>query len=251
MQKSKIFLISLLFLLATVSFQVGVSHAQEDNFTAQHIVTNSAGNYISFLQGIKGLIVPNFNDNGLISVSFNNVTVNGIYNVSYGIGSFRNQGSLAFLNIQPDMELSPAVFLGQTFSENNRAVIDGYNYSINLNFNGFAGSGIVVLNLMAGSFSSQFTSVHFSMGKDAIPPPSTTWASLTKGNDSTLVSLSNDQMQTIAATANNDIKILGKQSALATVQGTPEVQGICAITVSSGVNNQITHHVGVNIDTRP
>jgi len=253
MQKRKLCLMFLMFLLATFSLQLEVSEAQDDynNFVAQYFTTNSASNYISFLQGISGAVVPGFSDVGRVSVSFTNVRFTGIYNASYGIGSYRNQGSLSFVNIQPDLELPPAIFLGQTFSENNKGLIKGYNYSLNLGFNNFNGSGIVLLNLMAGSFSNQFTSVHFSMGKNVIPPTSPTTLRLSKGNDSTLITLTNSQMQAIAATANNDIQIRGKQSAVVTVQGAPNVQGVCAITLSSGINNLIIHRVGVNIDTAP
>lgn len=251
MRKIKFCLVFLTILLMGIPLQKAISHAQENNFTAQSFATNSAGNYIRFLQGLSGLVVPNFSDTGQVSVSFDNIVVNGLYNVSYGIGSFRNLGSLAFVNIHPGQELSPAIYLGQTFSENNKVNIKNYNYSLNLNFNGFKGSGIVVLNLMAGSFSNQFTSVHFSMGKNVSPPPSSTGATLLQDGNSTLAVLNNAQMQTIAATANNDIQIRGKQSAMATVQGTPQIQGVCAITMSSGVNNLIIHRVGVNIDTAP
>lgn len=254
MLNRKLGLIFLALILAAVPLQ-GVSHAEDDfkavNFTAQFFSTNSASNYISYLQGISGLVVPNFRDSGTVSVSFDNVIINGLYNASYGVGSFRNQGSLAFVNIQPEQILPPAVFLGQTFSENNKVTVKDYNYALNLNFNAFRGSGIVVLNLMAGSFSNQFTSVHFSMGKNVSPPASPTVAALTKNGNSTLAVLSNSQMQAIAATANNDIQIQGKQSAVATIQGTPNIQGVCAITMSSGVNNLISHHVGINIDTAP
>jgi len=251
MQKHKLCLVFLIFILLAVPLQGGLSHAQEDynNFTIQQFVTNSAYNYISYLQGISGIVVPNFSDSGTVTVSFNNVIINGIYNASYGIGSYRNQGSLTFINVQPELTTSPGVFLGQTFSENNKVRIQDYNYALNLNFNGFRGSGIVVLNLMAGSFSNQFTSVHFSMGKNVTPTNSPTVATFAQGDNSALAVLSNAQMMTIAATANNDIEVQGKQSAVATIQGAPHIQGICAITLSSGINNLVSHRVGVNIDT--
>lgn len=254
MLKNKFCLVFLAFILAILLLLGGLAQAQENeynNFTYQYFTTNSASNYIFYEQGISGIVVPNFSDAGSVNVTFNDFIVNGVYNASYGIGSYRNQGSLAFVNIQPGQELTPANYLGQTFSANNKVNIQDYNYSINLNFNGFRGSGIVVLNLMAGSFSNQFTSVHFSMGKKVSPPPSTTGATLLRDSNSTLAILSNAQMQTIAAAANNDIQIRGKQSAIATVEGTPQIQGVCAITMSSGVNNLISHRVGVNIDTAP
>jgi hypothetical protein len=200
------------------------------------------------VQGISGWYVPNFSDTGAVALNFNNVTVNGIYNASYGVGSFRNQGSLAFVNIQPDLEVTPATFLGLVFSENNRATFTNYDYAASLNFNNFRGSGIVVMNLMAGSFSNQLTTVSFSMGKNAIAPPSTTLANVIQGNPA-IVSLSNKQMAAVAATYNNDIQVQGKQSAVATVQGAPNVSGICAITMSAGINNQIIHRVEVNVNT--
>lgn len=108
--------ILLALILAAVPLQAGVSHAEDDfkavNFTAQIFSTNSASNYISYLQGISGIVIPNFSDRGTVTVSFNNVIINGIYNASYGIGSYRNQGSLAFINVQPELTTSPGVFLG-------------------------------------------------------------------------------------------------------------------------------------------
>lgn len=247
MRKSKFFLVILAFWLITALFRVGVAQGY-DNFTVQGIMTSSAYNYIGFLQGISGWDLKNFSESGSITVNFTNVTVGGVYNATYGLGSFKNLGTLSFINVQPELEVSPALFQGIMFSENNKVVIGDYNYSVGLNFNGFRASGVVVLNLMAGSFSNQFTSVHFTMGRNVIPEPSRLVARAPEG-ESKLVQLSNAQMQTMAATANNEFKILGKQSAIATVEGTPEIQGICAITLSSGVNNMVSHRVGINIDT--
>jgi hypothetical protein len=108
----------------------------------------------------------------------------------------------------------------------------------------------VVLDLMAGSFCNQFTSLTFNMGKNAIPSiPLSTVLSVMQGNP-TVVSLSNQQMKAVAATADNDFKVQGKQSAVASIEGTPNTQGISAITLSAGVNNQVMHNDGVNIDTK-
>lgn len=252
MRKHKLGLVFLTFLLVAVFLQGEISHAQEnnDNFTLQHLVTNSAANYIFFTQGVSGIIVPNFSDGGQVSVNFDNVKVTGVYNATYGIGAFRNQGSLSFVNIQPDQDLPPALFLGQTFLENNKVNIKDYNYSVNLNFNGFRASGIVVLNLMAASFSNQFTSVHLTMGKNNTSQPPIPKLNVIQDNNSTLVELSRGQMRAVAATANNDVQVQGKQSAVTTVEGTPDVQGICAITLSSGFNNHVVHRVGINIDMK-
>ncbi len=234
-------------LLTMAPLSAGVGRAQ-DAFTYQYFVTNSASNYVFAIQGISGWQVPNFSDSGAVGLNLNNVTVNGIYNASYGVGSFRNQGSIAFVNIQPNLQVVPATFFGYQFSENNRATFTNYDYAASLNFSGFRGSGIVVFNLMAGSFSNQLTAVSFSMGKNVIAPPSTTLANVIQGNPA-IVSLSNQQMAAIAATSNNDIQVQGKQNAVATVQGAPNVSGICAITLSAGINNQIIHRVEVNVNT--
>ncbi|MGQ9689072.1 MAG: hypothetical protein ACUVXF_09835, partial [Desulfobaccales bacterium] len=228
-------------------FQAGGALAQ-DAYTFQYLVTNSASNFVLAQQGIGGWYVPNFSDSGTMGVSFNNVVVTGLYNVSYGLGSFRNQGSQAFVNIQPNEKVPPAGFLGMLDSNTNRATITDYNYAINLNFNGFQSSGILVLNLMAGSFSNQLTSVAFTMGRNVVAPPSPPNAVILTGNPS-LVSLSNQQMAAIAATADNDIQVTGKQSAVATIQGTPNFQGLSAITMSAGINNQVIHRVELNLNT--
>jgi hypothetical protein len=247
MRNLKLRAVFLAVVLTMVPLSAGVGQTQEA-YTYQYLLTNSAANLTLGVQGISGWYVPNFSETGGVSLNFNNVTVNGIYNASYGVGSFRNQGSLAFVNIQPDLEVTPATFLGLVFSENNRATFTNYDYAVSLNFNNFRGSGIVVMNLMAGSFSNQLTTVSFSMGKNAIAPPSTTLANVIQGNPA-IVSLSNKQMAAVAATANNDIQVQGKQSAVATVQGSPNVSGLCAITMSAGINNQIIHRVEVNVNT--
>lgn len=247
MRNFKLGAVFLAVALIMAPLSAGVGQAQ-DAYTYQYFVTNSASNFVLGIQGISGWQVPNFSDSGAVGLNFNNVTVNGIYNASYGVGSFRNQGSIAYVNIQPNLEVVPATFVGLLFSENNLATFANYDYAASLNFSGFQGSGIVVFNLMAGSFSNQLTAVSFSMGRNVIAPPSITLANVIQG-DPTIVTLSNKQMQAIAATSNNDIQVQGKQSAVATVQGAPNVSGICAITLSAGINNQIIHRVEVNVNT--
>ncbi len=247
MRKLKLGAVLVAGMLILAFVGAGISHA-EDAYTYQYFLTNSAANFMLTTQGISGWQVANFGDNGTVSLNFSNATVNGLYNASYGVGSFRNQGSLAFVNIQPNVELPPATFVGVSFSQGNRAVISDYNYAVNLNFNAFRGSGIVVINLMAGSFSNQLTAVSLSMGKNVVPPPSPASVTILPGNPS-LVTLSNQQMAAVAAAVDNDIQVTGRQSAVATIQGTPDVQGLCAITMSAGINNQVIHRVGVNINT--
>ncbi len=246
MQKLRLTAVLLTVWLLAAPF-LGASLA-EDNFTLQSIVTATGINYLSYVQAISGFNVPNFTDSGKVTMNFSNVTVNGIYNANIGMGSFRNQGSLAFVNITPNQDLLPQTYVGQMFSQGNRVTVGDYNYAVNMNFNNFTGSGIVVLNVMAGSFCNQFTSLSFNMGKNVIAPPSVSVLSVTKGNP-TVAMLSNKQMQAVAATADNDIQMQGKQSAVASVQGTPNVQGVSAMTLSAGINNQISHNVSVNIDT--
>ncbi|MFZ2087971.1 MAG: hypothetical protein WAU47_05300 [Desulfobaccales bacterium] len=246
MRKFKPLLVCLMVLLTASPF-LG-SAAAQNAYTYQSIVTNSATNFLGFVQGIGGWYFSNFSEAGRIQMGFDNVVVNGIYNASIGVGSFRNLGSVTYVNIQPNMTLTPSAYYGQSFSENNRVSIDNYNYAVNMSFNGFKGAGIVVLNVMAGSLSNQFTSVTFNLGRNAIAPASPSIFSVTQGNP-TVASLTNNQMQAIAATANNDIQVKGKQTAVTTVQGAPDVQGVCAMTLSAGVNNLVNHRVEVNIDT--
>jgi uncharacterized Zn-binding protein involved in type VI secretion len=251
MRKFRLWFVFLAVLLVAAPLMGGVSLA-EDTYTVQYItsVTGGTTNYLSFLQGISGFSVSSFGDTALVNVGFNNVDIGGVYNRNIGIGSFRNQGSVTFLNIEPSLEVSPVTFIGQMFSQGNQVTAGDFNYAVNLNFNGFRGSGIVVLNVMAGSFCNQFTSLTFNMGKNAIPStPLSSVLSVMQGNP-TVVSLSNQQMQAVAATADNDFKIQGKQSAVASIEGNPNIQGISAITLSAGVNNQVMHNVGVNIDTK-
>jgi len=253
MHRSKLCVTILGFWLMTVLFRVGVSHAY-DNYTPQSFLTSSTDNYIGFVQGISGWNLQNFTESGRISVNFSNFTVSGLYSASYGQGSFKNLGTLTFLNIQPDLELTPALFSGVMYSVNNTVALGEHNYSVNLNFNGFRGSGIVVLNLLAGSFSNQMTAVHFTMGKNVTPAPSITdhrleYPTLKEPDLVPLVQLSNAQLETLATSVNNKFEYKGKQSSVVTVEGVPQIQGICAITISSGVGNMVSNRVGLTIDT--
>ena len=253
MHRTKLCVTILGFWLMTVLFRVGVAHAY-DNFTLQSFMTSSTNNYIGLVQGISGWNLQNFAESGRISVNFTNFTVSGLYSASYGTGSFKNLGTLTFLNIQPDLELTPALFSGAMYSVNNDVTLGDYNYSVNLNFNGFRGSGIVVLNLMAGSFSNQFTSVHVTMGKNVTPAPSIPVGRLVgpkDPGDPSLVQLSNAQLETLATSVNNKFTSIenAKQSSMVTVEGVPQIQGICAITISTGVGNMVSNRVGLTIDT--
>jgi hypothetical protein len=251
MRKFKSWLISLVVLLLAAPLLGGICRAEENNYTLQYItaVTGGGLSYLGFLQGISGVNLNSFSDTGVVNVGFNNIDISGIYNKNIGIGSYRNQGSVSLVNIEPNQQVSPTLFSGYMFSQGNKITVGDYNYAVNMNFNAFQGSGIVILDVMAGSFSNQFTSLTFNMGKNAIPQtPSPSFFGVAQGN-ATLVSLSNQQMQAMAATADNDIKVQGKQNAITTVQGVPNIQGICAMTLSAGVNNQVSHNVSVNIDT--
>jgi hypothetical protein len=248
MPKLRLVAILLAVLLAAAPLQ-GVCQAQ-DTYTIQYITTIAGPiNYLGFVQGISGFVLPSFNDSGLVTVNFNNVAVSGVYNRNIGIGSFRNLGSVALVNIQPNQDVTPVIYNGQMFSQGNQIKSGDFNYGINLNFNNFRASGIVVLNIMAGSFCNQFTSLTFNMGQNAVATPSKNILSVTQGNP-TVVSLTNQQMKSIAATADNDIQTQGKQTAVVSMQGAPNVQGVAALTMSAGINNQVSHHVEVNIDTR-
>jgi hypothetical protein len=250
MHKLKLGAAFLAVLLVAVPFTAGVSQADDNTYTLQYITTASGINYVGFLQSISGCTVSSFGASDLVNVGFDNVTVNGLYNRAIGVGNYRNQGSVAFVNIEPNQKVNPVTFSGQMTSQNNQVAISDYNYGVNLNFNGFHGTGIVVLDVMAGSFSNQFTSLTFNMGKGAIPAtaPSSVFSAV-QGNPSTIVSLSNEQMQATTATSNNDFKYRGTRSAVTSMQGVPDIQGISAITMSAGINNQVNHHVEFNIDT--
>jgi uncharacterized Zn-binding protein involved in type VI secretion len=252
MRKFKLCLVFIVALLVAAPLLGGVSLA-EDTYTVQYITTVAGSGliYLNYLQGISGFTLNSFSDSGLVNASFKNVTVNGIYNRAVGIGSFRNQGSVALINVEPDMQVSPVNIVGQSYSQGNQVTLGDYNYAVKLNFNNFGGSGLMVLDMMAGSFCNQFTSLTFNMGKNAIPqsPISTIFGVSQATAAATVASLSNKQMQAMIATADNDFKVQGKQSAVATMQGSPDFHGISAVTLSAGVNNLVSHNVSVNFDT--
>jgi hypothetical protein len=72
-----------------------------------------------------------------------------------------------------------------------------------------------------------------------------------KGGNSTIVSVDDAQMQAVAATLNNDITIEDNNRAVVNVEGTPQVNGLLAITASAGIGNLINHSVRVNVKTNP
>ena len=219
MQKLRLVAIFLAVLLVAAPLH-GVSQA-EDTYTIQYITTIlGAQNYLGSVQGISGFTIPNFTDSGSVTMNFNNASVSGVYNQNIGIGSFRNQGAVALVNIMPNQDVAPVTYSGYMYSQGNQVTVNNYNYAVNMNFVNFNASGLVVLNVMAGSLCNQFTSLTFNLGKNAIASPSTTIFSVTKGNP-TVVSLTNQQMQAIAATSDNDIQIRGKQTAVPSPRGSP------------------------------
>jgi hypothetical protein len=252
MRKFRLWFVFIVALLVAAPLLGGVSLA-EDAYTLQYITTVAGGglNYLNYVQGISGFTLNSFSDSGQVTASFKNVTTNGIYNRAVGIGSFRNQGSVTLVNVEPEMQVSPVTYVGQSYSQGNRVTLGDYNYAVKLNFNSFGGSGLMVLDMMAGSFCNQFTSLTFNMGKNAIPqsPIRTVFGVSQPTATATVASLSNQQMQAMVATADNNFKYQGKQSAVATVEGSPNFHGVSAITVSAGVNNSVSHNVSVNFDT--
>jgi hypothetical protein len=248
MRKLRRWFVFLAILLIGAPLLGGVSQAQ-DTYTLQYITSITSLNYLSYVQGISGFNLSLYGDSAEVNVGFNNFEINGVYNRNVGIGSFRNQGSVAFINIEPNQDVLPLTYSGQMFSQGNRVMIGNFNYAVNLNINNLRGSGLIVLDVVAGSFCNQFTSLTFNMGKNAIPTtPPTNVLSVTQGNP-TVVSLTNQQMQEIAATQDNQFVARGQQNAAVTVQGATNLQGISAITLSAGINNQVSHNVSVNIDT--
>jgi hypothetical protein len=168
MRKIKLWFVFLVVLLVAAPLMGGVSRA-EDTYTLQYITSATGINYLEFVQGISGFTLPHFSDSGEVSVGFNNVNINGVFNHNIGIDDFRNQSSVAFFNIEPGLAVLPVTFSEQMFSQGIRITVNDFNYASNQNFNSFQGSGIVVLDVMACSFCNQFTSLTFNIGKNAIP----------------------------------------------------------------------------------
>jgi hypothetical protein len=243
--------IFLAVLLVAAPLLGGVCLAQtKNNYTLQYITSASGINYLDYLQGISGVSLPNFfSDKGQVDIGFANVNANGIYNSTIGTGSFRNQGSVAFVNIDTTLNVTPMTVSGQMFSQGNQVGIGGINYNINLDFNGLKGTGLFIINGMAGSFSNQFTSLTLNMGKNAIPQ--TPLNNVIDVSNPAVVSLTNQQMQLVAATGDNNFLVRGDQTPpTANVTGVPNIRGVSVITLSAGVNNQVIHNVGVSIDTK-
>jgi hypothetical protein len=142
MRKIKLWFAFLVVLLVAAPLQGGVSRA-EDTYTLQYITsaTGSTTNYLSYLQGISGFNVSYFEDTALVNVGFNNVDISDVYNRNIGIGNFRNQGSVALLNIEPNLQVAPVTFVGQMFSQGNHVTAGDFNYAVIMNLNGFRGSG--------------------------------------------------------------------------------------------------------------
>jgi hypothetical protein len=243
--------IFLAILLVAAPLLGGVCLAQtQNNYSLQYITSATGFNYLDYLQGISGIYLPNFfSDKSQVDISFSNFNVNGIYNSNIGVGSFRNQGSVAFVNIEPELNVAPVTVSGHTFSQGNQVTIGGYNYTVNLDFSGLKGTGLFIINGMAGSFSNQFSSLTLNMGKNAIP--TLPLNNVMDVSNPAVVSLTNQQMQLVAATGDNAFVIRGDQAPPTTnMTGAPNIHGISVITLSAGVNNQAIHNVGVNIDTK-
>jgi hypothetical protein len=265
MQKFRLCLVFLALLLVAAPFQIGVSLAAElvlGNYAIQSLTASTGTNSIRFLQLLGGWNVRDFQGTGTISVGFDNVNIQGLYNLSAGVGSFKNLASVSLVNIQPQFKIPPALVIGDMWLEGNDVTVRNSSYAVHLNFNGFRCSGIIIINVMAGSFSNQLTTVTYTMGRNVIPPPSHPIFQVVplnakvlpaEGNQpvfGTEVSLSDAQMEATTTSFNNDIDIEGTR-AVVTREGTPQVNGICAITASAGIGNQINHAVRVNLNTAP
>jgi hypothetical protein len=266
MLKSSLGVLFSLLLLMVAPFQMGLSLAQEttSGYTVQNLTTiTDPEMYLGYLQAIGNWKFQNFEESGAITLNFSNAMLAGITSISAGLGSVRNQGSVAFLNLKPSEVVLPQRQLGLLISENNQVTMGDYAYSANINFSNFSGAGVLVANVTASSFSNLFTAVTVSMGRIPITPvsiPSLTVipenpGSFTTSSDvipgTSVVALSNEQMDIIAGTANNEFIYEGKQQAAATVSGAANFSGIYAVTVSAGVDNKINNTVQANFNTTP
>jgi hypothetical protein len=260
MLKSSLGALSLVLLMVAAPCQVGVTLAQgtSGGYNVQKIVTFTDPMYLGYLQAIGNWNLPNFGESGSVNLNFNNTTFTGVSSINLGLGSFRNQGSVAFLNIKPDEMVVPTRQLGLMSVDNNRVMVKDYNYRASVNFNNFNGSGVLVVNVMAASFSNQFTAVTVSMGKIPITPVSLPTLTVIPENPglfsktlnvvpgASVVALSNEQMDIIAGASNNVFVYQGKQKASASVEGASKFAGISAVTVTAGMNNQVSHTVQAN-----
>lgn len=238
-----------LFLLAAllpVAAGAGVS--------SQDLVVDTQQGYLGVQQNIGDFSVWGLGGEGTVSLNLTNSVIKGLYNTSAGIGSMKNQASVILVNLLPNQYFSPFTSAAQTLS-NNLVGLGDYDYISRLQANSLQGSGLAVINLLAGNLNNQFTcvAVHFSKGP-LTPPPSPILNTATLGSDgngSGLVALSHAQLQAVAATQGNTFTELGKGRATAVVEGDAfkSFSGLVAITTLAGNGNQVQNNLQMTINT--
>jgi len=222
--------------------------------STQDIMVDTQWGYLGARQSITGFNTGGMGGSGTVILNLTNSTIRGLYNVNAAMGSLRNQGSVIMVNLAPHQFLPPLTVDVQMNLSNNYATFGDYNYSTNLQANSLQGGGLAVMNLMAGNFNNQFSSVALHFSKGTLPStlasgPGT--ASIVTSNGGNLVTLTNAQLEAVAATSGNSFTDLGKAKASATVEGDAlmNFSGIVAINNLAGNGNQVQNNIQMTINT--
>lgn len=220
----------------------------------QNLVVDTEKGFLGARQAIEGFGGQGLIGEGTVTLDLSNSTIKGLFNTNAGIGTARNQASVILVNLLPNQYISPFTFSWQTLSGNLVSFGD-YDYISRLQAGGLQGGGLVVMNLMAGNFNNQFTSVslHLSRGPLSNSGAAASGNSIFLGGDGQggyLVALSHSQLQAVAATSGNSFTEVGQGRATAMVEGDAfkNFSGLVAINNLAGNGNQVQNHLQMTIN---
>lgn len=222
--------------------------------SSQDLLVDTQQGFLGVQQNIGNFNVWGLGGEGTVSLNLTNSTIQGLYNTSAGIGSMKNQASVILVNLLPNQYFSPFTSARQTLSQNLVGLGD-YDYISRLQANSLQGSGLAVINLMAGNLNNQFTCVALHFSKGPLNPPASPLLNMahlgSDGNGGGLVALSNAQLQAVAASQGNSFTELATGKATALVEGNAfkDFSGLVAITTLAGNGNQVVNNLQMTINT--
>ena len=233
--------------LVVVPFQAKVCLGGD---SYQIVINDTWANYLGFEQASGGWNFMEIGSTNLAVVDLRNSLIVGLFSWSGVSGTASNSFAGTMLNIDVINVLPPLTVVGSVSLANNQVLISDYNFSSTLMTDGLHGGGLLAFGMNVGPLNNQFTSLSVYIGRTLLTQPSTTNVILGTGNVN-FAALTNSQLQAVAATANNDIILQGKQQATAitTGNGIQNFSGLVAITNSAGAGNQIINNMTLQVTT--
>lgn len=228
--------------------------AQAGGNSLQNLVVDTQKGFLGAQQAIEGFSGQGLGGEGTVTLNLSNSTIKGLYNTNSGVGTARNQASVIWVNLLPNQYFSPFTFSWQNLSGNLVGFGD-YEYVSRLQAGGLQGGGLVVMNLMAGNFNNQFTSVSLHLSRGPLPTSvsAASGSSFFLGGDGQggyLVALSHAQLEAVAAASNNSFTELAKGKATAMMEGDAfkNFSGLVAISNLAGNGNQVQNNLQLTIN---